>query len=63
MQAAPGKPGILWHTPTGQEAYFTVAFPIRGQIQGLEGDGAINAAAGRFGRWLAAWGSSRALVS
>ena len=63
LQAAPGKPGILWHTPTGQEAYFTVAFPIRGQIQGLEGDGAINAAAGRFGRWLAAWASSRALVS
>lgn len=63
LQAAPGVPGILWHTPTGQEPYCTVVFPVRGQIQGLEGDSAINGAATRFGRLLAGWGSPRALVS
>ena len=63
LQAAPGVPGILWHTPTGQEPYCTVGFPVRGQIQGLEGDSAINGAAARFGRLLAGWGSPRALVS
>lgn len=63
LQAEPGKPGIIWHTPTGQEAYFTVCFPIRGQVQGLEGDSAINTAANRFGRLLAGWSGPTSLVS
>lgn len=63
LQDAPGTPGIIWHTPSGQEAYFTVCFPVRGQIQGLEADSAINNAAERFGRMLAGWSSPSSLVS
>lgn len=63
LQAEPRRPGIIWHTPTGQEAYFTVCFPVRGQIQGLEGDAAINSASERFGRLLAGWSGAESLVS
>lgn len=63
LQAQPRKPGIIWHTPTGQEAYFTACFPVRGQIQGLEGDSSINGASARFGRLLSGWSGATSLVS
>lgn len=63
LQSGVGEPGIMWHTPTGQEAYLSVCFPVRGQVQGLEGDGAINTAADRFGRLLSGWSSPTSLVS
>lgn len=63
LMAEPRQPGILWHTPTGEESYFTVVFPVSGQIQGLEGDDAVERAASRFGGLLAGWGSARSLAS
>lgn len=63
LQAEPRKPGIIWHTPRGQQPYLSVCFPVGGQIEGLEADSAINAAAQRFGRMLAGWSSATALVS
>ena len=54
---APGRPGIAWHLPTGEEDYLSVVFPLGGQIRGLEGDQVVNGGAVAYGALLASQGS------
>lgn len=34
LQRGRGSPGVLWHTPTGEDAYLSVAFSVEGQSAG-----------------------------
>lgn len=54
---APGRPGIAWHLPTGEDPYLSVVFPLGGQIRGLEGDAVVNGGAVAYGALLASLGS------
>ena len=54
---APGRPGIAWHLPTGEDDYLSVVFPLGGQIRGLEGDAVVNGGAVAYGALLASLGS------
>lgn len=56
LQAVPGKAGISWHVPPGEEAYLSVVIPVAGQIQGLESDRKVSSVATRFGDMQAAHG-------
>lgn len=52
-------PGIAWHNPVGEQSYFTVVFPLGGQVRGMESDMKLNALMEKFGRQvLAVNGSS-----
>lgn len=54
-------PGIAWHNPTGEQSYFSVVFPLSGQVRGLESDMKLNSLMDKFGRHvLAAAGSGEA---
>lgn len=55
---APGRPGIAWHLPTGEDPYLSVVFPLGGQIRGLESDAVVNGGAVAYGALLASLGSS-----
>ena len=57
----PGEPGVLWHAPTGEPAYLSVAFRVDGQIRGVESDRFLDAAMTAIGDLLARYGSSSAL--
>jgi hypothetical protein len=61
LQKGIGEPGILWHTPTGEDAYLSVAFAVEGQIRGIESDRFLESAMSSFGAFLARYGSSSSL--
>lgn len=63
LQRGRGEPGIAWHTPTGEEAYLSVAFAVEGQIRGMESDSFLDAAMLSWGRLLARYGSPSLLVN
>jgi len=52
-----GEPGIAWHTPTGEDAYLSVAFAVEGQIRGIESDTFLDTAMTAWGELLARYGS------
>lgn len=60
--ASPNVPGIAWHTPTGEAAWLSVVFPLRGQISGLAGDAKVDARSALFGRLLASVATSSSLA-
>ena len=43
LQRGRGEAGIAWHTPTGEDAYLSVAFAVEGQIRGIESDRYLSA--------------------
>ena len=47
LQTTPGRPGIAWHAPTGEDPYLSVAYAVDGQLQGLAGDHTVDQAARR----------------
>ena len=61
LQRGRGRPGILWHTPTGEQAYISVAYAVEGQVRGIESDAYLTAAATAWGDFLARYGSPAAL--
>lgn len=62
LQRGPGQPGILWHTPTGEDGYLSVVFGVEGQVRGIESDQFVGGCAEAFGRMLARYGSKSSLV-
>lgn len=58
-----GVPGVAWHVPFGEESYLSVAFEISGQLQGLESQASVDAAAEAFGRFQASLGSLSSLAT
>jgi len=63
LQRGRGQAGIAWHTPTGEEAYLSVAFSVAGQIAGVESDTFLTTAMLAYGSLLARYGASSALPS
>jgi hypothetical protein len=63
LQTTPGRPGIAWHAPTGEDPYLSVAYAVDGQLQGLAGDHTVDQAAQAFGELLARYGSPLSLPS
>lgn len=61
LQRGRGEPGVLWHTPTGEDAYLSVAFSVEGQIRGIESDRFLDKAMAGIGGLLARYGSNEAL--
>lgn len=61
LQRGRGEPGVLWHTPTGEPAYLSVAFAVEGQIRGIQSDRFLDAAMTAVGDLLARYGSPSAL--
>ena len=57
LQRGRGEAGIAWHTPTGEDAYLSVAFAVEGQIRGIESDRYLSAAMTAWGDLLARYGS------
>lgn len=56
LEAGVRTPGVAWHTPVGEPPYFSVVFPVAGQVRGMESDAAMNGYAARFGELLASMG-------
>ena len=61
LQRGRGEPGILWHVPTGEDAYLSVAFALEGQIRGIQSDRFLDAAMTAIGDLFARYGSPSAL--
>lgn len=61
LQRGRGEPGIAWHTPTGEDAYLSVAFSVDGQIRGIESDRFLDGAMVAFGALLARYGQRTSL--
>ena len=62
LQAARNVPGIAWHTPSGEEAYLSVAFEVSGQLRGAESGQYQEQAQAGFGALLANHASPSSLV-
>ncbi|CAM3031637.1 MULTISPECIES: hypothetical protein [Dermacoccus] len=60
LQDEPGEAGIAWHRPPGEQPYFSVVFPVLGQVRGLESDMTVNQLMSRFQGFLAAAGNREA---
>lgn len=57
----PRAPGIAWHTPTGEDAWLSVVFPLAGQIRGLQSNDIVNSKSQAFGSLLSQLGSASSL--
>lgn len=57
------QPGIAWHTPTGEDAYLSVAWSTSGQIKGMSANNYLDLCAEAFGKLQAQWGSPLRLPS
>lgn len=57
------RPGVAWHTPTGETPYLSVVWPLAGQIRGLESDLTLNAVTEAFGRLLESFPTSGSLAT
>ncbi|GAB7190763.1 hypothetical protein NUM3379_14700 [Kineococcus sp. NUM-3379] len=57
LQRERGRPGIAWHTPTGEDAWLSVVFSVEGQVRGIESDAFLDSASVAFGAMLARYGS------
>ncbi|MFH5824284.1 hypothetical protein [Georgenia sp. AZ-5] len=62
LDLRPGRPGIAWHAPTGEEPYLSVAFEVAGQIRGIESEHAVEADQIAWGAFLASLGSEESLA-
>jgi hypothetical protein len=62
LELRPGRAGIAWHAPAGEEQYLSVAFSVDGQIRGIETDAALERAAVAFGTLQASMGSHLSLA-
>lgn len=57
LQDERGKPGIAWHTPTGEPAYLSVVWSTSGQIKGMASGRYLDSCMEAFGKLQAGWGS------
>lgn len=62
LQRGRGEPGIAWHTPTGEDAYLSVAFAVEGQIRGMESDAFLATAMTSWGAMLSRLGAKGSLA-
>ncbi|MFD1506695.1 hypothetical protein FE374_15090 [Georgenia yuyongxinii] len=62
LDLRPGRPGIAWHTPTGEDPYLSVVFEVSGQIRGIESEHAVEAGQVAWGAFLASLGSEESIA-
>ncbi|MDF9716466.1 hypothetical protein [Nocardioides sp. ChNu-99] len=62
LHARPGAPGIVWHYPTGEDAWLSVVFELDGAVAGLQSNDTLNARTRAFGRLQAQFGPGTALA-
>jgi hypothetical protein len=62
LQLGRGRPGIAWHTPTGEQNYLSVTFTVTGQLRGIESTSVMTRAAEAWGSFLATRAAPSALV-
>ncbi|GAA1628367.1 hypothetical protein [Georgenia ruanii] len=62
LDKRPGRPGIAWHAPTGEEPYLSVAFEVSGQVRGIESEHAVEQSQVAWGAFLASLGSEDSLA-
>jgi hypothetical protein len=62
LDRRPGRPGLAWHTPTGEDPYLSVVFEVAGQVRGIESEHAVEAAQIAWGAFLASLGNEDSLA-
>ena len=62
LQKGRRQPGIAWHSPNGEAAYFSVAFSVSGMLRGVQSTEAMNTGTLAFSKLLAEHAGPTSLV-